>query len=223
MTRRGMIGLLAGLASGLALAGCGLFGGNSYRYKMTVEVETPQGLKTGFAVREITYTKGIRLPDASGVSAKQRGEAVAVDLPGDQTLFALLSMNGYQTLQAAFGDDSDETLNAAQKDGRTVELRPIPDRISEQSGYPVLVTFQDLADPQSVKRVDPENLAASFGEGVVLMQITVQMTDEEVSTGIEKRLGWLPNVYRILKGQDFRPEGIPVGNYRGLFTTELFQ
>lgn len=58
-----------------ALGGCGVFGGSSYRYKMTVEVDTPQGVVTGSAVREITYTKGIRLPDASGVSSKQRGEA----------------------------------------------------------------------------------------------------------------------------------------------------
>ena len=50
MARRGMIGLMLGGAAAL-LGGCGLFGGNRYRYKMTVEVDTPQGLKSGFAVR----------------------------------------------------------------------------------------------------------------------------------------------------------------------------
>ena len=34
---------------------------------------------------------------------------------------------------------------------------------------------------------------------------------------------WLPRVYKILKGTAFHPEGIPVGDFRGLFTTEKFQ
>lgn len=47
MTRRGLIGVLTGLVSASALAGCGFFGGSSYNFKMTVEVETPEGVKTG--------------------------------------------------------------------------------------------------------------------------------------------------------------------------------
>ena len=57
MGRRGSLMLLSG---GLAamLSGCGLFGvGSTYRYKMTVEVETPDGLKSGSAVREVSCVK----------------------------------------------------------------------------------------------------------------------------------------------------------------------
>lgn len=114
-----------------------------------------------------------------------------MDLPGGQVLFALLPADGYVTLQAAFGDDSDATLNAAHKDKRIADLRPIAGRIPEQSGYPMLVTFGDLTDPTSVALVAPDNLAASFGEGVTLRRITVQMTDEDVTSGIGARLGWL--------------------------------
>ena len=57
--------------------------------------------------------------------------------------------------------------------------------------YPLLVTFADPADPTSVQRVDPANLAASFGPGVTLKRITVEVTNDPVTTGIEKRLGWL--------------------------------
>ncbi len=39
--------------------------------------------------------------------------------------------------------------------------------------------------------VDPDDFAASFGEGVSLKRITVQITDDPVTTGIEERLGWL--------------------------------
>ena len=64
--------------------------------------------------------------------------------------------------------------------------------IEERSAYPMLVTFGDLADPTSVAEVDPDDLAATFGEGVKLKRITVELTDDPVTTGIEERLGWLP-------------------------------
>jgi hypothetical protein len=55
----------------------------------------------------------------------------------------------------------------------------------------MLVTFTDITDPKSVQRVDPANLAASFGPGVKLKRIVVETTSERVTTGIQKRLGWL--------------------------------
>ena len=58
----------------------------------------------------------------------------------------------------------------------------------------MLVTFGDLHDPKSVVTVDPADLAKSFGEGITLKRITVQITDEPVSKSIEKRL-------RLLKDQ----------------------
>jgi hypothetical protein len=56
--------------------------------------------------------------------------------------------------------------------------------------YPLLVTFGDINDPKSVQRVDPANLAASFGPGIRLKRITVEVTDDDVTSGIEKRLRW---------------------------------
>ena len=133
----------------------------------------------------------------AGVVATQRGEAVAVDLPGGQVLFALLSTNGYEVLQAAFGDDSSETLDAARSDRRIVELKPKPGSIPEQSGYPMLVRFRDMSDPMGVEGVKPDDLAASYGPGVRLRRMTVQMTDEPVTNGISKRLEWLNQIDRF--------------------------
>ena len=47
----------------------------------------------------------------------------------------------------------------------------------------MLVTFGDINDPKSVERIDP----AAIG----VRRIIVEVTDEPVTTGIEKRLGWL--------------------------------
>jgi hypothetical protein len=50
MARRGALGLLAGTVAAL-LSGCGsFFRSGSYRFRMTVEVETPEGVRTGSSV-----------------------------------------------------------------------------------------------------------------------------------------------------------------------------
>ncbi|GJL68036.1 MAG: hypothetical protein NPIRA06_06710 [Nitrospirales bacterium] len=38
--------------------------------------------------------------------------------------------------------------------------------------YPLLVAFMDINDPTSVKEVDLDNLAATFGPGVSLKRLT---------------------------------------------------
>ena len=75
----------------IALAGCA-DETPTYRYRLTVEVETPDGLETGSNVIEV----GQRLvrpgsnPASRAISLRARGEAVAVDVAPDRTLFALL-------------------------------------------------------------------------------------------------------------------------------------
>ena len=64
------------------------------------------------------------------------------------------------------------------------------------------MTFRDIRDPKSVERVDPAALDKSFGAGVTLRRITVAVTNDPVTTGIEKRLGWLPEYWdRMLDGR----------------------
>ena len=88
MTRRSFLELL-GTAVLVPLIGCAgpRF---TYRYRMTVEVDTPAGLRTGSSVIEVTTRWDNAPPHASGVHSRVRGQAVAVDMPGGDTLFALL-------------------------------------------------------------------------------------------------------------------------------------
>ena len=66
---------------------------------------------------------------------------------------------------------------------------------------PMLVRFADIADPKTVERVDPENLAASFGAGYALQRVVVEETDDPVTSGIEKRLRWLGDYFdKMLDG-----------------------
>ncbi len=61
----------------------------------------------------------------------------------------------------------------------------------------LLVRFRDPNDPTTVDRVDPYNLAASFGAGVKLLRATVEITDDPLTTGIEKKLRWLDHLISL--------------------------
>ena len=73
------------LAAAFALTSCG-YSLPTYRYRMTVEVETPEGLRSGSTVIEVKNGSG----PTGGVGSSVRGEAVAVDLGARGILFALL-------------------------------------------------------------------------------------------------------------------------------------
>ncbi len=179
------MGLLA-----LLLGGCG---DNVFRYKMTVEVDTPQGLKTGSSVWEVRYEEPGWFPFPFGESRPQkyfRGEAVAVDIAPGQTLFALKVGKGGDSEYGKFMPS--EMMGWRQDSGVVegpVELWPARD------AEPMLVRFRDINDPTSVEQANPADLGASFGSGVALKRIVAEETNDPVTTGIEKRLKWLKNYY----------------------------
>ena len=133
MARRGVMGVLAGAAA-TVLGGCGMMG-HTYRYKLTVEVETPEGLRTGYAVREVSWSPGAQItPEADTASMTHRGEAAMVELPNGQVLFALMSPDGQETPMLAFGS----ARQTAWSDDSVKVLEP-PTQIETaygQSGYP---------------------------------------------------------------------------------------
>ena len=71
--------------------------------------------------------------------------------------------------------------------------------------FPRLVTFDDIDDPTTAREVDPANLAATFGSGVALRGITLELTGEAVTRGrIDGLLPWLSNYYgRKFDGQRY--------------------
>jgi hypothetical protein len=77
----------------------------------------------------------------------------------------------------------------------------------------MLVTFEDLTDPSSVLAVNPDDLSATFGDGISLKRITVELTDDPVTHGIVQRLKWLPDVHGALVHvpmSEYPPPGNPL-------------
>ena len=214
MGRRGVLGVLAGGTAAL-LSGCGLiWPSDRLRHRITVEVGTPYGLRTGSSVVETEVRKGKGWGDASGTSFQLKGEAAAVDLGGGRTLFALLrgadstqgDAAGYQTrlLYEALraigpsgpaGDVSHMDVMQVRAAAQDAQVKlDLPVKL-----YPLMVTFGDDKDPISVARVDPANLAASFRPGYALKRITIEVTHDAISTGIEEKLEWLTSHRGTLK------------------------
>jgi hypothetical protein len=198
MILRSISGLL--VLAMLLLSGCGLIRpSEELRYRLTVEVETPQGLKTGSSVIEV---RGVKNPDwvtpeGLGTRSSYRGEAVAVDLPGGKTLFALLNTTGDTDAAEfpwlAFRDrltGSDDWLESMRMMREWKgEVAPMP-----ATEPPQLVTFGDIRNPKSVERVDAAALDKSFGPGVKLRRVTVEITDDARTAIIDKRLVWRKQV-----------------------------
>jgi hypothetical protein len=178
------------------------FPSGTWRYKMTVTVETPEGLKTGYAVREVFYTDGPKLlPDVAGSQWGVKGEAVVVDMGHGAYLFALVDDDGSAWIRDDIFPDSprhpDQNVvrHYAKMEGKKTTL--------DKKLYPRFVTFTDIKDPKSVVAVARDNLAGPFGAGVTLKDITIEMTEEDVTWGIEQYLGWLPTVKKgSLDGSD---------------------
>lgn len=165
----------------------------SWGQKTTMTVMTPEGERNGSAVVQVSWKDNPDLfPDAPHLKYEVRGEATVVDLGDGKYLFALISGAERRGL-ALFGGsnslpmDTDGLLPLVKATAASRgESREVP-----PAYRPLLVTFADIANPASVARVDPDDLAASFGPGYALSSITLAITDEKVTKGkVEAVLGW---------------------------------
>lgn len=167
------------------------FASYSWHQKMTVEVEVNGEVYSGASVVAMSVFRHPDIPLVHGnLDLDMEGEAVVVELPDHRQLFALLTYNAYLAVKV-FSDvmsrkdrqSSDQWAIVTAQKGKVRELAP--------KDYPLLVTFTDITDPTTVQQVDPDNLAATFGPGVSLRRITLEITDEPVTEGkIESVLGW---------------------------------
>ncbi len=169
-----------------------------YRFRMTVEVATPHGLKSGSSVMEVEVSRELlRFGDMGPGSGGLKGEAVAVDLPDgplfvlpkqkdagqnllDENATAALIGHGREAVIASRGkvtlfEDfmaSVKQLGQRQSVGHTAEL--------PRADWPMMVRFRDVHDVKSVEEVVPETVG--------VQRIVLQVTREPVSEELAKRL-----------------------------------
>ncbi|MEY9524039.1 hypothetical protein ABIF70_005180 [Bradyrhizobium japonicum] len=189
-----------------ALAGCGRT--ESYRYKLTIALNTPQGVKRGTVVAQVTFWD-VSFP-AQGTMHKLDGQALYLDLgPGTRPLIALLTNRlhrkyddeirwtgeagpGTRLILRAYGQPSSrEFMDDVPRVARLRGLRKI-----SPNDLPDLVTFADMADPSSVIEVDRNDLQASLGANITWNEVAIESTDEPITRGIDKNLPWIPTYFQ---------------------------
>ena len=198
MTRRTLMGFGVAAGGTLGLSGC-LFPSWTYRYRLTLDVDVNGVVKSGSGIIESRIRDISKLPlSASAIEVHTKGEAVAVDVGGKGVLFALLAARTKDGAPAGSALSVQTIFERAGLLPRDMKFEDKQSQIERSRArvellpaeIPFLVRFGDIADPKSVARVDPNDLAASFGPGVKLVRATIEITDDPVTAGIEKRLGW---------------------------------
>lgn len=206
----GVISKWAGLLGLLAL----LVGGDQIRinrpdhkYRLTVEVTTPAGIKTGSGILAVVPDRNY---NRSGRTT-MRGEAVFVDLgQGKNEGKNIVVLLAHQ--QGAKLDLDDINYVALRAYGVARGNRVSFKDMSRQTGIvpvqgdliPVLVSFGDPKDPNTARRVASDNAEAILGEGYAIRGLSAEVVPngfwpidfggalgEPVTRGIEAKLPWL--------------------------------
>jgi hypothetical protein len=155
------------------------------RYKLIASIEEDGQLRTGSAIWGIScpYVTGKSPP--SGAPCRMAGEALTLTLSNNKKIFILprsvvkdSAMNdvqlGSQNLLA------DHIVADARK------------AVIPSDHIPLMVTFDDPAKPETVRRIDPHNIDANPGSRVILKSLNVAMTYEPLPPSrIDNDLPWL--------------------------------
>jgi hypothetical protein len=172
-----------------------------HKYRLTVAVETPAGVKSASGVMAVHPDRGY----SRGGHTRTKGDAVLVDLGGGKNLVALmahpdtsLDLDGinYLALRAYGAANGRVSFNEMS---RMTGLVPVQGAL-----IPFLVTFGDPDDPTTARTVPPDDLEAALGKGFHLQGISVEVVPnglwpldfggrlgEPVTRGIEAKLPWL--------------------------------
>jgi hypothetical protein len=186
----------------------------TYRYRLTIEVDTPQGAKSGSSVIETALENNHNVkwapPEARKFTATTRGQAVFVDLGDGKHIIALLAMG-----KTADSDPEFRTIAAGSLGVRPYEPAEVFPAIAKASAakvtvsapaslIPTLVLFEDLSDPRTARVVPPDDLETSFGPGYKFLDATIEfvsagtwplnemgLTGQPITDNIRAKLPWL--------------------------------
>lgn len=171
----------------------------TWHQTLTLVVDTPDGSKRGSATVEVRVWTQHMIPGRGTTGAgSHRGEATFVEVAPGRYLFALLRSRQsvdhprYIATHAFFDQvKKDDGVNIAWSRLERLHATALVPR----KHYPMLVTFMDLADPTSAREVDPDDLAATFGEGVKLKAIEITLSNAPVTDSrVSEVLTWLKDI-----------------------------
>jgi hypothetical protein len=183
----------------LTLAGCMDRPDATYRYKLTISIETPEGTKTGSNVVELDYYR-----TASGAPHRTYGQALVLDLGPRGVLAALLSQKAFLTQSRTSAwveaDPGEIILSKCVGDGARAldridmvrQIEGSKDAYSlDPSELPDLIVFRNAKEPSSAAVTNSLDFAATLGAGVRIQSATIQITHDPITRGVDELLPWV--------------------------------
>jgi hypothetical protein len=216
--RGALLGLAVIVSYGLLLvllAGWGR--GETYRYKLTLSVDTPDGVKTASNVVELRYFPA-NFP-AQGEMHDTTGQALYLNPgPGRRPLIALLThirrdevtQNGVISTTTVGWEILPRTCSqklawagletSIGSKWRHGLMSTVASRFqSYLTIFPTSLPSPRWKDPKSVALVDPFHLAATLGAGVSWTSMRLEVTDERLTKGIDDDLSWVRSYDRNIQ------------------------
>lgn len=200
--------ILGALCAGLAVAACAIasssgdYPSGTWRYKMTVAVETPEGIKTGSAIREISaVSRPKRLGESNDTHIKlERGEAVVIDVGANQPVFALLKGkdDAITAFFKAFPSHCSE--GPASRCGIRYYSNLSKANAVELAveDYPMFAAFKNTQDPKSIvalsqtgSQKNHSSFESFFGKKIKILSVKIEATNESFVSILYNWLPWL--------------------------------
>ena len=179
--RRAFLSGTVACAAAPLLASCVIR--NHTRYKLTIDVELGGQVHRGTAVQEWVAESGGEWAGSLQVNtAFVAGEAVVIDLGARGLLFSTMNgLGGFPGMRvsASLSWASGPFIRRAAAANGVASIDP--------RDLPLLVIFDDLRDPLSIREVDPTNMAASLGDGAVLRAASIEIVSDRLTHGEVER------------------------------------
>ena len=227
LARRKFLGLASVALFAPVLAGC-TRRSETYRYRLTLSLNTPEGVKTGSVVNEVTHSEVWGPTVGWAYPSRHRGQALFVDMGnGRKPLIALMAFHcNYQERCPGLSSNEELQLSTWTFTGPTSVLANNPQTREEDDWtffkaitkwnrlkphldlkpqeVPDLITFRDINDPLTVELVDPRHLEDKLGAGVSWNTMTLDVLDDStpVEFNLETKLPWYDRMRKLPVGLD---------------------
>jgi hypothetical protein len=178
-----------------------------HKYRLTVEVETPAGVRSAAGILSVRPNRNYGGTGSGSSVPQTTGDALLVDLGEGRNLVVLLA---YGEDGSNFEDTSFLPTRLIGAKDRRISFRDIknfagaPPVPVPEAQWPVLMSFADLNDPKSARRVNANDIEPSFGKGYRLRGMSLEVVPngywpidfggalgEPVTRAIEAKLPWL--------------------------------
>jgi hypothetical protein len=193
MNRRGFIHTITTMAAALPLAGCFGYDHVVKRIKIIAKAEVDGNPVEGTTVMEITW----RPRGDGGMDVDHLGEALVLELAGRGTVFVLpmvMFNDGLSSSGIWYGQVGDAVgIRGGHQREDLPKIETLTGRFKffpmvKGATFPLLVAFKDENEFRSIYRLEPEKFSEYFGAGVKFVGVEFEITDEQVTKVLAKRL-----------------------------------